>query len=60
MFEVVWTGLLLILAVVNLWTAKTAYKDKRYSSACVGCFVSGICFFYFFGVLFDVLHLIGG
>jgi hypothetical protein len=57
MFEVVLTGLLLILAVVNLWTAKTAYKDKRYSSACVGCFVSGICFS---GILFDVLHLIGG
>lgn len=60
MFEVVLTGLLLILAVVNLWTAKTAYKDKRYSSSCVGCFVSGICFFYFFRVLFNVLHLIGG
>lgn len=53
MFEIVLTGLLLILALVNLWTAKTAYKDKRYSSACVGCFVNGICFFYFFGVLFD-------
>ena len=57
MFEVVLTGLLLILAVVNLWTAKAAYKDKRYSSACVGCFVSGICFF---GVVCNVLHLIGG
>lgn len=57
MFEVVLTGLLLILAVTNLWSAKTAYKDKRYSSSCVGCFVSGICFS---GVLFDVLHLIGG
>lgn len=57
MFEVVLTGLLLILAIVNLWTAKIAYKDKRYNSACVGCFVSGICFS---GVLFDVLHLIGG
>lgn len=57
MFEVVLTGLLLILAIVNLWTAKTAYKDKRYNSACVSCFVSGICFS---GVLFDVLHLIGG
>ena len=57
MFEIVLTGLLLILAVVNLWMAKTAYKDKRYSSACVGCFVSGICFS---GVVFDVLRLIGG
>ena len=57
MFEVVLTGLLSILAVVNLWTAKTAYKDKRYSSACVGCFVSGICFS---GVACDVLYLIGG
>ena len=57
MFEVVLTGLLLILAIVNLWTAKVAYKDKRDSSACVGCFVSGICFS---GVVFDVLHLIGG
>lgn len=57
MFEVVLTGLLLILAVVNLWTAKTAYKDKRYSSACVDCFVSGV---YFSGVVFDVLCLIGG
>lgn len=57
MFEVVSTGLLLILAVVNLWTAKTAYKNKQYSSACVGCFASGICFS---GVMFDVLHLIGG
>lgn len=57
MFEVVLTGLLLILALVNLWTAKTAYKNKRYSSACVGCFVSGICFS---GVVFDALHLIGG
>ena len=57
MFEIVLTGLLLILALVNLWAAKTAYKDKRYSSSCVGCFVSGICFS---GVLFDVLHLIGG
>ena len=57
MFEIVLTGLLLILAVVNLWTAKTAYKDKRYSSACVGCFVSGMFFSCF---VFDVLHLIGG
>lgn len=57
MSEVVSIGLLLILTLVNLWTAKAAYKDKRYSSACVGCFVSGICFS---GVLFDVLHLIGG
>ena len=60
MFEVVLTGLLLILALINLWTVKTAYKDKRYSSACVGCFMSGICFFCFFRVLFDVLYLIGG
>lgn len=57
MFEIMLTGLLLILALVNLWTAKTAYKDKRYSSACADFFVSGICFS---GVLFDVLHLIGG
>lgn len=57
MSEVVLAGLLLVLALANLWTAKTAYKDKRYSSACVGCFVSGVCFS---GVLFDVLHLIGG
>lgn len=57
MFEIVLTVLVLILACVNLWTAKTAYKDKRYSSACVGCFVSGICFS---GFLFAVLHLIGG
>lgn len=57
MFEVVLTGLLLVLAVVNLWTAKTAYKDKRYSSACADFFVSGMCFS---GVLFDVLHLIVG
>lgn len=57
MFEIVLTGLTLILALANLWMAKTAYKDKRYISACVGCFVSGICFS---GVLFDVLHLIGG
>lgn len=57
MFEVVLTGLLLILAVVNLWTAKTAYKDKRYSSACADFFVSGMCFS---GVVLDVLHLIGG
>lgn len=60
MFEIVSIGLLLILALANLWTAKTAYKDKRYSSACVGCFASGICFFCFFRVLSDVLHLIGG
>ena len=57
MFEIMLTGLLLILALVNLWTAKTAYKDKRYSSACADFFVSGICFS---GVLFDVLHLIVG
>lgn len=57
MFEIVSTGLLLVLALANLWTAKTAYKDKHYSLACVGCFVSGICFS---GVLFDVLRLIGG
>lgn len=57
MFEVVLTGLLLVLAVVNLWTAKTAYKDKRYSSACADFFVSGICFS---GFLYDVLHLIVG
>lgn len=57
MFEIVLTGLLSILTLANLWMAKTAYKDKRYSSSCVGCFVSGICFS---GVVFDVLHLIGG
>lgn len=57
MFEIVLTGLLLILALVNLWTAKMAYKNKQYSFACVGCFVSGICFS---GVVFDMLHLIGG
>lgn len=57
MFEIVLTGLPLVLALVNLWTAKTAYKDKRYSSACVSCFVSGICFS---GAVFDVVHLIGG
>lgn len=57
MFEIVLTGLLLVLAIVNLWTAKTAYKDKRYSSACADFFVSGICFS---GVLYDVLHLIVG
>ena len=57
MFEIVLTGLLSILALANLWMAKTAYKDKRYSSSCVGYFVSGICFS---GVVFDVLHLIGG
>ena len=57
MFEVVSIGLLLILALANLWTAKIAYKDKQYSFVCVGCFVSGICFS---GVLFYVLHLIGG
>lgn len=57
MFEIVLTGLLLILAVVNLWTAKTAYKDKRYSSACADFFVSGMCFS---GIVFGVLHLIGG
>ena len=57
MFEVVSIGLLLILALTNLWVTKIAYKDKQYSFACVGCFVSGICFS---GVLFDVLYLIGG
>ena len=57
MFEIVSTGLLLILAIVNLWTAKIAYKNKQYSFACVGYFVSGICFS---GVVFDVLRLIGG
>lgn len=57
MFEVILTGLLSILTLANLWMAKTAYKDNRYGSACIGCFVSGICFS---GVLFDVLHLIGG
>lgn len=57
MFEVVLTGLLLVLAVVNLWTAKTAYKDKRYSSACADFFVSGMCFS---GIVSDVLRLIGG
>lgn len=56
MFEVVSIGLLLILALANLWTAKIAYKNKQYSFACIGCFVSGICFS---GVVFDVLHLIG-
>lgn len=57
MFKVVLTGLLLILAFTNLWMAKTAYKDKRYSSACADFFVSGMCFS---GIVFDVLHLIGG
>lgn len=57
MFEIVSIGLLLILALANLWTAKIAYKNKQYSFACVGYFVSGICFS---GVLSEVLHLIGG
>lgn len=56
MFEIVLTGLLLVLALVNLWTAKTTYKNKRYGSA-VGCFVSGI---YFLWIMFDVLRVIGG
>lgn len=57
MFEIVWIGLLLILTIVNLRADRTAYKEKRYSVACVGCFVSGI---YFSGVVFYVFLLIGG
>lgn len=42
-FRITFIAVWIILVVSNAWLAKELYYDRKYSTACFGFFVSGLC-----------------
>lgn len=43
MYAIISNAITLIVSLANAWTGHIAYTDKRFKSACISYFFSGLC-----------------